>query len=268
MKSKKNSPVNDSVDNKKKLLICLILLAFIFAVLGIMSIVENRQEKQEEETASSVVTTTTTSTTTSATSTETTTTAIAEISVVPEGASVEQRDGKWGLYKDSTLVSNFTGIASNKFGEWYVTHGLVDFSYNGNVTSNNKSYRIVGGKVEVPTTTTTNTPTTTVKYSNLSSGVRDLVLRSERYATNHIDKNFTNKYTFEQTWGGIDGESKTYVNELPPKSNHSTVQVFFNASDGTSATFTFSSEYGGVLKLKYVYINSSLPTASPLGNED
>lgn len=263
MSNRKEAPETNASDNKKKILICLVMLAFVFAILGVMSIVEKRQEVPAEETSTSIITNS--STTTSA---ATTTTVVVEISMVPERAIVEEKDGKWGLYKDGVLVANFTGIASNKYGEWYVAHGLVDFGYNGTVISNNKSYKVVGGKVENPTTATATPPATTANYSNLSSGVRDLVLRSERYATNHIDKDFSNKYKFEQTWGSVDGDDTTYTNELPPKSNHSTVQVFFNTADGKSATFLFSSEYGGVLKLKYVFVNSSTPTASPLGNED
>lgn len=260
---RKETPETNPSEDKKKLWVCLVVLAFLFAILGIMSVVEKHQNSQPTETSPSVVTTSITTSTTF-----TTTTLAEEISVVPEGAVVEEREGKWGLYKDGVLVSNFTGIATNKFGDWYLVHGLVDFGFNGTVNSGNKSQKIVNGKVEVPTTTTTKPSTTTVKYANLPSGVRDLVLRSERYATNHIDKNFTNKYKFDQTWGNIDGDDKNYTNELPPQSNHSIVNVYFNSTDGTSATFTFSSEYGGVLKLKYVYIGSSLPTASPLGNED
>lgn len=266
MRKWKNTPETNVDDNKKKLLIITVLLAFLFAILGIMSIVEKRQEAQTEVTSTTSKTVSTTSTSTVA-PTETTTTVI---SVVPEGAVVESRNGTWGLYKDGLLIPNFTGIAANEYGEWYLENGLVNFKYSGSFSSNGKSYTIVNGQVEVPTTTTTTkkTTTTTVKYNDLPAGVRDLVLRSERYATNHIDKGFTNKYKFESTSGNILDSDKEYVNDLPPQSNNAIVNVYFNAEDGTSATFTFSSEYGGVLKLKYVYINSSLPTASPLGNEN
>lgn len=265
MQKRKDTPETNVDDNKKKLLIILVLLVFLFAILGVMSIVEKRQEAQTEATSTTSKTVSTTSTSTLP-PTETTTIVI---SVVPEGAVVENRNGSWGLYKDGLLISNFTGIATNEYGKWYLENGLVNFKYSGSFSSNGNSYTIINGQVEVPTTTTTvkKTTTTTVKYNNLPEGVRDLVLRSERYATNHIDKGFTNKYKFEYTSGSILDSDKEYVNELPPQSNNAVVNVYFNAEDGTSATFTFSSEYGGVLKLKYVYINSSLPSASPLGNE-
>ena len=42
---------------------------------------------------------------------------------------------------------NFTGIASNQNGSWYLQNGKVNFNYNGKVKYNHKTYTIRGGKV-------------------------------------------------------------------------------------------------------------------------
>jgi len=41
-----------------------------------------------------------------------------------------------------------TGIASNKYGKWYIKNGKVDFSKNGKVIFNNRTYIIKTGKVQ------------------------------------------------------------------------------------------------------------------------
>ena len=43
---------------------------------------------------------------------------------------------------------SFTGIAKNEYGTWYVKNGKVDFSKNGKVTYNGKTYTVEKGKVK------------------------------------------------------------------------------------------------------------------------
>lgn len=78
------------------------------------------------------------------------------ISEVPEGAVVTDHNGIWGLYieeihflseNEIELVDNFTGIASNDYGKWYIEKGLVDFNKNGTVNIDGKDYVVQNGKV-------------------------------------------------------------------------------------------------------------------------
>ena len=65
--------------------------------------------------------------------TETTTTEAEKIEV-PSGAIVKEQDGLWGLYLGNNLVDNYTGIATNENGDWYIRQGVVDFDYSGTVS--------------------------------------------------------------------------------------------------------------------------------------
>ena len=51
--------------------------------------------------------------------TETTTSTEVKIEI-PTGAIVKEQDGIWGLYLGNNLVDNYTGIASNENGDWYI----------------------------------------------------------------------------------------------------------------------------------------------------
>lgn len=78
---------------------------------------------------------------------ETTTTEVARIEV-PTGAIVKEQDGVWGLYLSDKLVDNYTGIASNEFGYWYISHGKVDFDYSGSIEFNGNHYTVDHGAAE------------------------------------------------------------------------------------------------------------------------
>lgn len=71
------------------------------------------------------------------------------INVIPAGAEVKQINDKWGLYQGDKLVDNFTGIASNEFGKWYITNGLVDFNKNDVITIDGEQFQIKSGKVQM-----------------------------------------------------------------------------------------------------------------------
>lgn len=78
---------------------------------------------------------------------ETTTTEFARIEV-PTGAIVKEQDGVWGLYLNDKLVDNYTGIASNELGDWYISHGKVDFNYSGSIEFNGNHYTVDHGAAE------------------------------------------------------------------------------------------------------------------------
>lgn len=105
------------------------------------------------ETTTGSETTKKTTTTTAKKATTTKTTATIR-TVVPSGATVKMENGKWGLYQGTTLVSDFTGIAENEYGKWYIQNGYVDFEKNGTVTYNRKKYQVAEGRATEITTTT------------------------------------------------------------------------------------------------------------------
>ena len=76
--------------------------------------------------------------------------------IPPEDADVIQVDGKWGLYivhyhflqdTEYELVKNYTGIASNDYGRWYIENGLVNFDYSGTIEYREREYIVHGGQI-------------------------------------------------------------------------------------------------------------------------
>ena len=61
---------------------------------------------------------------------------------------VQKNEYGWWRIEKGKVNFNFTGIASNEYGKWYVKNGKVDFSKNGKVTYNGKTYTVVNGKVK------------------------------------------------------------------------------------------------------------------------
>ncbi len=89
----------------------------------------------------------TAATTAAATTTTTTATTTAAAVTVPAGATVTKAsDGKWALVNNGSVVTDFTGVASNDLGTWYIANGYVDFSYNGSYSFNGTDYNFVNGK--------------------------------------------------------------------------------------------------------------------------
>lgn len=144
-----SEPLIEGKSNKlSKNTLTAIILGAVLVLLLIMGIAIGENEKTAEETTVSTTTSTTASTTQ------------APIDYVPAGATVESVNDTWGLYKDGVLVSNFTGIAPNAYGEWYIVNGLVDFSFSGTKTYKGKPYAIKEGKVIVEQSTTISATTT------------------------------------------------------------------------------------------------------------
>lgn len=53
----------------------------------------------------------------------------------------------WFFVRDGEVDFHYNGIAGNELGNWYVKKGKVDFSYTGTYTVNNTNYKIVEGQV-------------------------------------------------------------------------------------------------------------------------
>ncbi len=55
--------------------------------------------------------------------------------------------GNWKTYVDD-VETNYTGIVSNAFGDWYCKDGVVEFTYSGIVEENEEQWFIQEGKVD------------------------------------------------------------------------------------------------------------------------
>ena len=45
------------------------------------------------------------------------------------------------------MIFNYTGLALNEYGWWYVEGGKINFNYNGYAAYYGVTYRVEGGKV-------------------------------------------------------------------------------------------------------------------------
>ena len=55
--------------------------------------------------------------------------------------------GTWYYFEDGSFASDYTGLASNSSGTWYVEEGIVDFGYTGLIKFDGTWYYIKGSKV-------------------------------------------------------------------------------------------------------------------------
>lgn len=61
---------------------------------------------------------------------------------------VTLENGTWGVYENGEM-SDYTGIAQNEFGAWYVKDGAVDFTYTGSYDFAGKTFQVAAGKVNI-----------------------------------------------------------------------------------------------------------------------
>ena len=129
-----------------------IIIGIVIVLLLVLGIIYGQKEKTEvAETPTTTVTEITEETTVAPETTTVTvaaeTTTSAQVTV-PEGAALTKiADGNWELQKDGAKVGNFTGIAENNFGKWYVENGSVNFGFSGKVVFNGVTYDVENGKV-------------------------------------------------------------------------------------------------------------------------
>lgn len=76
-----------------------------------------------------------------------TTTAVA--SLEGKNGVVALGNGEWALVKDGAIREDFTGIAKNEYGKWYIKNGMVDFEKNGKVKYKDKTYIVTDGKAKL-----------------------------------------------------------------------------------------------------------------------
>lgn len=68
--------------------------------------------------------------------------------MAPDGSFVDiTPDGKWALLYNGTVVNGFSGIATNRHGSWYIKNGYVDFSANGDINFNGRTFSVSNGRV-------------------------------------------------------------------------------------------------------------------------
>lgn len=57
-------------------------------------------------------------------------------------------DGKWAYFDGSRLLNDYTGVAGNEYGLWYVKNGYCDFTYTGLAKGDLGWYMVVDGRVD------------------------------------------------------------------------------------------------------------------------
>lgn len=71
-----------------------------------------------------------------------------EIELDDEESVRQTKDGRWALMKGEKVEEDFTGVAENGQGLWYIVDGYVDFDFYGTVDSGDGTlYTIENGKV-------------------------------------------------------------------------------------------------------------------------
>ena len=60
---------------------------------------------------------------------------------------VTQVNGVWGVYENGQ-PTDYTGIAQNQYGSWYVKDGKVDFTYTGSYDFAGTTFDVVTGEVK------------------------------------------------------------------------------------------------------------------------
>lgn len=113
-------------------------------------------------------------------------------------------------------------------------------------------------------------------YSMYPADLQEYIARCEAYATKNISDSFVEDYTFDYSSASAwTSDYTTVISELingvpyVEPGVESVMELYFLNKDRKSMTFTFTNEYGGQLKLKYVYKEEygSSPYKSPKGKE-
>lgn len=60
---------------------------------------------------------------------------------------VTKENGTWGVFENGKLT-DYTGLAQNEYGTWYVKDGAVDFTFTGSYDFAGKTFQVNGGKVQ------------------------------------------------------------------------------------------------------------------------
>lgn len=63
------------------------------------------------------------------------------------GTVTQQADGRWAFINNGVVDTNFTGVASNQSGSWYIENGYVNFNFSGKVVFDGITYDVENGRV-------------------------------------------------------------------------------------------------------------------------
>lgn len=113
----------------------------------------------------------------------------------------KDENGTWVAYAGDTVASEYSGIAKNQAGSWYVENGKVDFSKNGSVTINDVMYTIEGGKV-VSETEVRNGTTKKVEKTQYKLG-ETLEFNDRQIKFVSANDNFTGYHSFADIPAGM-----------------------------------------------------------------
>ena len=72
--------------------------------------------------------------------------------------------GKWSAFVNGKKAEDYTGVAKNSMGWWFVRDGEVDFLYNGIAGNESGNWYIVNGKVDFSYTGSYTTPGSHTAY--------------------------------------------------------------------------------------------------------
>lgn len=65
-----------------------------------------------------------------------------------EGLQYNAADGNWYMYKNGTIDTSYTGLASNENGWWYVRNGAIDWNYTGFAQNANGWWYVRNGGID------------------------------------------------------------------------------------------------------------------------
>ena len=71
-----------------------------------------------------------------------------KINVTPTQVVKRGPDGKWGYYINNKLQTEYTGLAGNSYGLWYISDGYADFTKTQLVDYQGQTYMVVDGHVD------------------------------------------------------------------------------------------------------------------------
>lgn len=96
-----------------------------------------------------------------------------------QNSILELADGSWAKFNEGVVNTNFTGVATNEYGSWFIRKGYVDFGYNGSVTSNGQRYKVVNGRANSNTSGNSQSSNGSSSSSSTSYGRYDASWKSK-----------------------------------------------------------------------------------------
>ena len=148
--------------SKNTLIIAVAAILGIALLLSVISLLSKNENEEVDATTVTTVQEITTSadilTSTQAVAVEGTTapmttttspvlTTVAPVVAAANGTVSQQADGRWAFINNGAVDTNFTGVASNQSGSWYIENGYVNFNFSGKVVFDGITYDVENGRV-------------------------------------------------------------------------------------------------------------------------